>query len=74
MGTDAASAGAAGPSRDYGPDGAADGLSWSTQLHADDTTTRSSGSRPTRQSDAWDPESDRLPMSDEARGPGRVQC
>jgi hypothetical protein len=33
------------PSRDYGPDGAADGLSQSTLLQADDTTTRPSKER-----------------------------
>ncbi len=40
MGTSAATAGAAGPSRDYGQDGAADRLSWSTLLHGrNDHTT-----------------------------------
>ena len=41
MGTAADTAGAAGPSRDYGQDGAADGpgLSCSTLQHAEDTTT-----------------------------------
>jgi hypothetical protein len=39
------SAEAAVPSRDYGPDGAADGLSRSTPRQADDTTTRPSGER-----------------------------
>ncbi len=58
MGTTAASAGAAGPSGDYGPDGAADRLCRSTQQHADDTTTR--------QSDARDSESVYLPTSDKA--------
>ena len=43
MGTAAASAGAAGPFRDYGPDGAASELSRSTPRQADDTTTRPSG-------------------------------
>ena len=56
MGTAAASAGATGPFRDYGPDGAASGLSRSTSRQADDTTTRPSGSGPTRQSDVWDSE------------------
>jgi hypothetical protein len=37
--------GAAAPSRDYGPDGAADGLSRSTPRQRDDTTTRPSGER-----------------------------
>ena len=60
MGTAAAIAGAAGPYRDYGPDGAADGLSRSTPRYADDTTTRPSGSGPTRQSDARDSEPDYL--------------
>ena len=57
MGT-AATAGAAGPFRDYGPDGAAGGLSRSTPLQADDTTTRPSGSGPTRQTYARDSEPD----------------
>jgi hypothetical protein len=56
-GTATESGGAAGPSRDYGLDGAAAGLSRSTQRHADDTTTRPSWSGPTRQSDARDTES-----------------
>ena len=46
--------------RDYGPDGAAGGLSRSTPLQADDTTTRPSGSGPTRQSDVRDSEPDYL--------------
>ena len=58
MGTAAASAGAAGPFRDYGPDGAAGGLSQSTQRQADDTTTRPSWGWPTRQSDVPDSEPD----------------
>jgi hypothetical protein len=53
----AATAGAAGPSRDYGPDGAAGGLRGSTPRQADDTTTRPSGSGPTLQADARDSES-----------------
>ena len=40
MNTAAATAEAAGPFRDYGPDGAAGGLSRSTLLQADDTITR----------------------------------
>jgi hypothetical protein len=43
--TAADSAKAAVPSRDYGPDGDADGLSWSTPLQADDFTTRPFGER-----------------------------
>jgi len=43
--TAADSAGAAEPSRDYGPDGGADGLSWSTPRQAYDSTTRPSGER-----------------------------
>ena len=39
MGTAVASAGAAGPFRDYGPDGAAGGLSRRIPRRADDTTT-----------------------------------
>jgi hypothetical protein len=62
MGTAATSAGAAGPSRDYGQDGAADGLSRNAPLHAYDTTT---GSGPTRQSDARDSEPDYSSMSNE---------
>ncbi len=54
MGNTAAPAGAAVPFRDCGPDGAADGLSRSTPLHADNTTTRPSGSGQTRQSNARD--------------------
>jgi hypothetical protein len=42
--------------RDYGPDGAADRLSRSTPQLADDTSTRPSSSKPTRQSDALDQE------------------
>ena len=52
MGTAVASAGAAGPSRDYGLDGAADGISQSTPLNVDDTDTLPSRSGPKRQSDA----------------------
>jgi hypothetical protein len=69
MGTAAASAGAAGPSRDYGLDGAADGLSRSTPRHADDTTKRPSGSGPTRESDARDSEPDYL-LRPTRQGPG----
>ena len=43
MGTAAASAGAQDLPRDYGPDGAAGGLSRSTPRQADDATTRPSG-------------------------------
>ena len=60
MGTATASAGAAGPFRDYWQDGAADGLSRSTPRQADYTTTRPSGSGLTRQSDALDSEPDYL--------------
>ena len=60
MGTATASAGAAGPFRDYGQDGAAGGSSLSTLRQADDTTTRPSGSGPTRQSDVRDSEPDHL--------------
>jgi hypothetical protein len=70
MGIAAASAGAAGPSRDHGTDGpgAADGLSLSRMRHADDTTTRPTGSGPTRQSSARDSERpDNSPTPDEAR-------
>ncbi len=52
MGTAAATAVAAALSRDYGPHGAAGGLSRSTPRQADCTTTRPLGSGPTRQSDA----------------------
>ena len=45
MGTAAASAGAAGPFRDYWPDEAAGGLSRSTPRQADDTTTLPSQER-----------------------------
>ncbi len=56
-------------SRDYGQDGAVDGLGRSTPLHADDTDTRTQASRsgPTRQSYARDSEPDYSLMSDEAR-------
>ena len=69
MGTAAATAGAAGPFRDYGPDGAAGRLSRSTPRQADDTTTRPSGSGPTRQSDVWDSEPDYL-LCPTRHGPG----
>ena len=69
MGTAAAIAGAAGPSRDYGQDGAADGLSRSTPRQADATTTRPSGSRLTRQSDVRDLEPDYL-LRPTRHGPG----
>ena len=60
--TAAASAGAAGPFREYGPDAAAGGLCRSTPRQADDTTvtTRPSGSGPTRQSNDRDSELDYL--------------
>ncbi len=67
MGTADATAGTAGPSRDYGSDGGVDGLSWSTPLHADDTTSRPPRSGPTRQSDARVSEPDYLPIFDEAQ-------
>ena len=67
MGTAAASTGAAGPFRDYGPRAApADGLSRSTPRQADDMTTRPSGSGPTLQSDARDSEP-RFTISDEGQ-------
>ena len=69
LGTVAASAGAAGPFRDYGPDGEAGGLSRSTPRQADDTTTRPNGSGPTRQSDVRDSESDYL-LRPTRHGPG----
>jgi hypothetical protein len=69
MGTAAASAEAAGLSRDIGPDGAADGLSWSTLGHADGTTTIPSGSGPKRQSYARDSEPDYL-IRQTRHGPG----
>ena len=79
MGTAAASAGAALPPqdlpRDYGPDGAAGGLSRSTQRRADDTTTRrwhtTFGSGPTRQSDDRDSEPDYL-LCPTRHGPGTI--
>ena len=55
--------------RDYGPDGAAGGLSRSTPPQADDTTTRPSGSGPTRQSYDWDSELDYL-LRPTRHGPG----
>ncbi len=66
MGTAAASTGAAGPFRDYGPDEPADGLSQGTLRHADDMTTRPSGSGPTRQSDSRDSEPVYMPWPVEA--------
>ena len=65
MGTAAATARAAVPSRDYGPDRAAGGLRRSTLWKADDTTKRPSASWPTRQSDARVSEP-RFAMTDEA--------
>ncbi len=67
MGTAAANAWAAGPFRDHWQDGAASGLSWSTLLHADSTTTRPSCSGSTRhwQSDALDSDPD-LAMAEDA--------
>ena len=56
-------------SRDYGPDGAAGGLSRSTPRQVDDTTTRPSGSGPTRQSDDRDSEPDCL-LRPTRHGPG----
>ncbi len=52
--------------RDYGPDGDADGLCRSTQRHADDSTTRPSGSGPMSQSDERD-----LELSSICQGPTR---
>ncbi len=67
MGTTTATAGAAGPSRDFGQDEAADGLSWSTPRDADRWATQPSWSGLTRQFYALDFEPDSLQMSDEAR-------
>ena len=69
MGTAAATAGVAGPFRDYGPDGVAGGQRQSTPRQADDTTTRPSGSGPARQSDARDSEPDYL-LWPTRHGPG----
>jgi hypothetical protein len=59
-------------SRDYGPDGAADGLCWSIPRHADDseTTTRPSGSGQTPQSNALDSESSCIFQGPARPGPG----
>jgi hypothetical protein len=60
--------------RDYfWPDGDADGLCWSTQRHADDSTTRPFGSGPTRQSDARDSKlSHCMPTNRQGTGRRRV--
>jgi hypothetical protein len=68
MGTPAGTTVAAGPFSEYGPNGAAGGVSKNAPLHEDDTTTRPFGSGATRQSqsDARDSEPD-LALDDEAR-------
>ncbi len=57
---------------DCGPDGDADGLCRSTPRHAEDSTTRPSGTRigPTRQSDARDSESSSICQGLTRSGPG----
>ncbi len=57
--------------RDYGPDGSAVGLCRSTPRHADNWTTRPSGSGPTRRPDALDSKLSYY-MPTDRQGMGRV--